>query len=148
MSEPSLGESAINRAFTEWCAVGRKVPAWWVWSIIALGIIAKHPYRRFVRDNSIYDLGLSQVLPSFFLPIFVVLLLAHIGRLRPAVFFGLVVGTYTYEISQLDVVKRTVPLLGSVGTFDMADITAITLGYSISLLLLHFAARRQVSAVS
>jgi hypothetical protein len=49
----------------------------WIVVVVALGLVAKHPYRSFIENEALNDLGLANVLPSFFTIILFVLLLSR-----------------------------------------------------------------------
>ena len=121
--------------------MNRRTAPWsWILIVVVLGLVAKHAYRSFVHEQAIYDFGLSNVLPSFFTIIFFVFLLSRWRRATGWMFVGLLLGSLSYELSQMEHFRDTLPIFYSGDqTFDAWDILASVVGWLVALGLLHFA---------
>ena len=120
--------------------MNRRTAPWsWIAIVVVLGLVAKHPYRSFVHEQALYDFGLSNVLPSFFSIILFVFVLSR-WRATGWVFLGLLLGSLSYELSQMEYFRDTLPVFYSDNqTFDTWDILASIVGWLVAVGLVHFA---------
>ena len=120
--------------------MNRRTAPWsWIAIVVVLGLVAKHPYRSFVHEQALYDFGLSNVLPSFFSIILFVFVLSR-WKATGWMFFGLLLGSLSYELSQMEYFRDTLRIIYSGGqTFDAWDIVASIVGWLVALGLVRFA---------
>lgn len=124
------GASNMNRRTAPWS---------WIAIVVALGLVAKHPYRMFVHEQAIRDFGLSNVLPSFFTIVFFVLVLSRWRMATFWMFAGLLLGSLSYELSQAEYFRDALPAFYSADqVFDPWDILACIVGWLVAVGLVYF----------
>ncbi len=109
----------------------RPAPWSWIAIVMLVGVLAKGPYRAFVRDNELSDFGFANVSPSFFFIAFLVFVVSR-WTTNPAALAGLLGAAIGTELVQFNVIGRT---------FDVWDLVAGIAGWSAGIGLLRFGSR-------
>lgn len=129
--------------------MNRRTAPWsWIVIVAVLGLVARYASRGLVHEHAIYDLGLSNVLPSFFSIVFFVFVLSRWRMASGWAFVGLLLGSLSYELSQMEYFRDTLPVFFSDNqTFDPWEILSRIVGWLVAVGLLYFAGSARPSTL-
>jgi len=121
--------------------MNRRTAPWsWIVIVVVLGLVARYGHRALVHEQAGYDLGLSNVLPSFFTIVLFVFVLSRWRMVSGWAFVGLLLGSLSYELSQMEYFRGMLPVSYSDNqTFDVWDILGSIVGWLVAVGLVHFA---------